>query len=106
MLTLSAGRQPDSREHFGFADGISDPVMDGTGREHEDCDCTPDPRHDSPSTTGMVPEELNPERGTPAPRERREEGPQITQKDADQRQKTWATKKHKGHKKKTRLECS
>ena len=32
VLTLRAGRQPDSREHFGFADGVGQPVVAGTGR--------------------------------------------------------------------------
>jgi len=27
---LEAGRQPDSREHFGFADGIAQPLIEGT----------------------------------------------------------------------------
>jgi Dyp-type peroxidase family len=31
---LSAGRQPDSKEHFGFADGIGQPVIEGNDR-HE-----------------------------------------------------------------------
>jgi Dyp-type peroxidase family len=31
---LSAGRQPDSKEHFGFADGIGQPVIEGNER-HE-----------------------------------------------------------------------
>jgi deferrochelatase/peroxidase EfeB len=30
---LQAGRQPDSREHFGFSDGIGQPVMEGTGNK-------------------------------------------------------------------------
>ncbi len=30
VTTLEAGRQPDSREHFGFADGIAQPVIEGT----------------------------------------------------------------------------
>jgi Dyp-type peroxidase family len=30
--TLTAGRQPDSREHFGFADGVGQPVVQGSGR--------------------------------------------------------------------------
>ncbi len=33
VATLAAGRQPDNREHFGFMDGIGQPVIDGTGRE-------------------------------------------------------------------------
>jgi Dyp-type peroxidase family len=32
VLTLDAGRQPDSREHFGFMDGIGQPVVAGSGR--------------------------------------------------------------------------
>jgi Dyp-type peroxidase family len=31
-LALSAGRQPDTKEHFGFADGIGQPVIEGSGR--------------------------------------------------------------------------
>ena len=30
--TLGAGRQPDSREHFGFVDGVGQPVVAGSGR--------------------------------------------------------------------------
>ncbi|GAB3244068.1 peroxidase [Hymenobacter seoulensis] len=33
IQTLSAGRQPDSKEHFGFLDGIGQPIIEGTGRE-------------------------------------------------------------------------
>lgn len=33
IAALAAGRQPDSHEHFGFSDGIGQPVMDGTGNE-------------------------------------------------------------------------
>ena len=33
VATLAAGRQPDNREHFGFMDGIGQPVIEGTGRE-------------------------------------------------------------------------
>ena len=33
IKALSAGRQPDSKEHFGFLDGIGQPVIEGTGRE-------------------------------------------------------------------------
>ena len=33
VAVLVAGRQPDSREHFGFADGIGQPVIEGTGNE-------------------------------------------------------------------------
>jgi Dyp-type peroxidase family len=32
VLLLEAGRQPDSREHFGFADGISQPRIEGLDR--------------------------------------------------------------------------
>jgi Dyp-type peroxidase family len=32
VLALSAGRQPDTKEHFGFADGIGQPVIEGSGR--------------------------------------------------------------------------
>lgn len=32
VLALSAGRQPDTREHFGFADGIGQPVVEDGGR--------------------------------------------------------------------------
>lgn len=31
-LALSAGRQPDTKEHFGFADGIGQPVIEDGGR--------------------------------------------------------------------------
>jgi Dyp-type peroxidase family len=30
---LKAGRQPDSHEHFGFLDGVGQPVIEGTGQE-------------------------------------------------------------------------
>jgi Dyp-type peroxidase family len=30
---LRAGREPDTHEHFGFADGIGQPVMEGTGNK-------------------------------------------------------------------------
>ena len=30
---LEAGRQPDSHEHFGFNDGVGQPVMEGTGNK-------------------------------------------------------------------------
>jgi len=33
VKTLEAGRQPSSHEHFGFADGIGQPVMEGTGNK-------------------------------------------------------------------------
>jgi Dyp-type peroxidase family len=32
-VLLEAGRQPDSHEHFGFNDGIGQPVMEGTGNK-------------------------------------------------------------------------
>jgi Dyp-type peroxidase family len=33
VITLSAGRQPDTREHFGFDDGTGQPVIAGSGRK-------------------------------------------------------------------------
>jgi Dyp-type peroxidase family len=30
---LSAGRQPDSKEHFGFLDGVGQPTIEGTGQK-------------------------------------------------------------------------
>jgi Dyp-type peroxidase family len=33
MKVLRAGREPDSHEHFGFNDGIGQPVMEGTGNK-------------------------------------------------------------------------
>ena len=30
LLTFGAGRQPDSHEHFGFADGMGQPAIEGT----------------------------------------------------------------------------
>jgi Dyp-type peroxidase family len=33
VVQLSAGRQPDSHEHFGFNDGIAQPVIEGSGRK-------------------------------------------------------------------------
>jgi Dyp-type peroxidase family len=33
VATFFAGRQPDTREHFGFNDGIGQPVIEGTGNE-------------------------------------------------------------------------
>jgi Dyp-type peroxidase family len=33
VQSLSAGRQPDSHEHFGFLDGIGQPVIEGTDRK-------------------------------------------------------------------------
>ncbi|MDF2431760.1 MAG: hypothetical protein JWP44_1391 [Mucilaginibacter sp.] len=35
IISLAAGRQPDSKEHFGFLDGIGQPVIEGTGREEK-----------------------------------------------------------------------
>jgi Dyp-type peroxidase family len=32
VTTLEAGRQPDAREHFGFMDGVGQPVVEGSGR--------------------------------------------------------------------------
>lgn len=32
ILTLDAGRQPDAKEHFGFMDGIGQPIVAGSGR--------------------------------------------------------------------------
>lgn len=32
---LAAGRQPDNREHFGFADGVGQPVIEGNDRHLE-----------------------------------------------------------------------
>ncbi len=32
VVTLEAGRQPDAREHFGFMDGVGQPVVAGSGR--------------------------------------------------------------------------
>jgi Dyp-type peroxidase family len=32
LKTLGAGRQPDSREHFGFRDGVGQPAIDGMER--------------------------------------------------------------------------
>jgi Dyp-type peroxidase family len=32
LKTLHAGRQPDSREHFGFRDGVGQPAIDGMDR--------------------------------------------------------------------------
>lgn len=37
---LHAGRQPDSHEHFGFNDGIGQPVMEGTGNKQRQLDRT------------------------------------------------------------------
>lgn len=33
IKTLSAGRQPDAKEHFGFLDGIGQPVIEGSSAE-------------------------------------------------------------------------
>lgn len=33
VIELPAGRQPDTKEHFGFLDGVGQPVIEGTGRE-------------------------------------------------------------------------
>jgi Dyp-type peroxidase family len=35
IQSLAAGRQPDAEEHFGFLDGIGQPVIEGTGREQK-----------------------------------------------------------------------
>jgi deferrochelatase/peroxidase EfeB len=40
IQSLSAGRQPDAKEHFGFLDGIGQPVIEGTGREANQIDRT------------------------------------------------------------------
>lgn len=40
VTALAAGRQPDSKEHFGFLDGIGQPVIEGTGREAKQADRT------------------------------------------------------------------
>ncbi|MDQ6633515.1 MAG: peroxidase, partial [Gemmatimonadota bacterium] len=32
VMCLQAGRQPDAREHFGFLDGVGQPVIEGSGR--------------------------------------------------------------------------
>ncbi|MDB5159515.1 MAG: peroxidase [Mucilaginibacter sp.] len=40
VIALAAGRQPDSKEHFGFLDGIGQPVIEGTGREAKQVDRT------------------------------------------------------------------
>jgi Dyp-type peroxidase family len=37
---LSAGRQPDNHEHFGFLDGVGQPVIEGTGQETKQIDRT------------------------------------------------------------------
>jgi Dyp-type peroxidase family len=40
ISSLYAGRQPDSKEHFGFLDGVGQPVIEGTGRETKQVDRT------------------------------------------------------------------
>ena len=40
VKVLLAGRQPDSHEHFGFADGIGQPVMEGTGNKQRQLERT------------------------------------------------------------------
>jgi Dyp-type peroxidase family len=40
VLALSAGRQPDTKEHFGFADGIGQPVIEDGGRLQRQLDQT------------------------------------------------------------------
>ena len=40
VAVLHAGRQPDSHEHFGFNDGIGQPVMEGTGNKQRQLDRT------------------------------------------------------------------
>jgi Dyp-type peroxidase family len=40
VKTLHAGRQPNSHEHFGFADGIGQPVMEGSGNKQRQLDRT------------------------------------------------------------------
>ena len=35
IKSLAAGRQPNAEEHFGFLDGIGQPVIEGTGREQK-----------------------------------------------------------------------
>jgi Dyp-type peroxidase family len=40
VLTLDAGRQPDAREHFGFMDGVGQPVVAGSGRLRRQLDRT------------------------------------------------------------------
>jgi len=32
VVTLRGGREPDSKEHFGFLDGVGQPVVEGSGR--------------------------------------------------------------------------
>ena len=40
LAVLQAGRQPDTREHFGFVDGIGQPVIAGSGRKQHQLDRT------------------------------------------------------------------
>lgn len=40
VAVLRAGRRPDTREHFGFNDGIGQPVMEGTGNKQRQLDRT------------------------------------------------------------------
>ena len=40
VLALSAGRQPDTKEHFGFNDGIGQPVIEDGGRLQRQLDRT------------------------------------------------------------------
>ncbi|MBC7933260.1 MAG: Dyp-type peroxidase [Rubrivivax sp.] len=40
VLALSAGRQPDTKEHFGFNDGIAQPVIEDSGRLQRQLDRT------------------------------------------------------------------
>lgn len=40
VKALQAGRQPNSHEHFGFADGIGQPVMEGTGNKQRQLERT------------------------------------------------------------------
>jgi deferrochelatase/peroxidase EfeB len=40
VKNLQAGRQPNSHEHFGFNDGIGQPVMEGTGNKQRQLERT------------------------------------------------------------------
>src|SRR5262249_43235654 len=40
LKVLPAERQPDHHEHFGFNDGIGQPVMEGTGNKHRQLERT------------------------------------------------------------------
>ncbi|MDQ5851333.1 MAG: Dyp-type peroxidase [Chloroflexota bacterium] len=40
IMLLEAGRQADSREHFGFNDGIGQPVIEGSGKKARQLDRT------------------------------------------------------------------